>query len=146
MEEQNTSTISNDEKLISLLSHFSIFFGSLIVPIVLWAVFKNKSQYIRFQSLQTIFFQLSYTVSIVIIVIIFAGLGIVGGVITSGDLAAKESPVYFIIPFLIMYGLIILSTIAVLAYSTYMGVKAYQGEIKKYIIVGNIVYNNVYKN
>ena len=146
MEEQNTSPISNDEKLISLLSHFSIFFGSLIVPIVLWAVFKNKSQYIRFQSLQTIFFQLSYTVSIVIIVIIFAGLGIIGGVITSGDLAAKEPPVYFIIPFLIMYGLIILSTIAVLAYSTYMGVKAYQGEIKKYIIVGNIVYNNVYKN
>ena len=146
MEEQNTSTISNDEKLISLLSHFSIFFGSLIVPIVLWAVFKNKSQYIRFQSLQTIFFQLSYTVSIVIIIIIFAGLGIVGAIITSGDLAAKEPPVYFIIPFLIMYGLIILSTIAVLAYSTYMGVKAYQGEIKKYIIVGNIVYNNVYKN
>ena len=144
MEEQKTSTISNEEKLISLLSHLSIFFGSLIVPIVLWAVYKDKSQYIRFQSLQTIFFQLSYTALIVIVIILFAGLGIVGGVITSGDPAGGGPSVFFIIPFMIMYGLIILSTIAVLAYSTYMGVKAYQGEIKKYIIVGKIVYNNVY--
>jgi len=144
MEEQNTSTISNDEKLISLLSHLSIFFGSLIVPIVLWAVYKDKSQYVRFQSLQTIFFQLSYTALIIIIIILFAGLGIVLGVVTSGDGAGKEPPIFFMIPFIIMYGLIILSTIAVLAYSTYMGVKAYQGEIKKYIIVGKIVYNNVY--
>ena len=144
MEEQNNSTITNEEKLISLLSHLSIFFGSLIVPIVLWAVCKDKSQYIRFQSLQTIFFQLSYTVLIIIIIILFAGLGIVGGIITSGDPAGGELPVFFIIPFLIMYGLIILSTIAVLAYSTYMGVKAYQGEIKKYILVGKIIYNNVY--
>ena len=144
MEEKNTSTITNEEKLISLLSHLSIYFGSLIVPIVLWAVYKDKSQYIRFQSLQTIFFQLAFTAAIIIIIIIFAGFGIAGSIITSDGTTGEGPPVFFIIPFLIMYGVIIFGSIAVLAYSTYMGVKAYQGEIKKYIIVGNIVYKNVF--
>ena len=144
MEEQNTSTITNEEKLISLLSHLSIYFGSLIVPIVLWAVYKDKSQYIRFQSLQTIFFQLAFTASIIIIIVIFAGFGIAGSLITSDDPTGEGPAVFFIIPFVIMYGVLIFGSIAVLAYSTYMGIKAYQGEIKKYIIVGKIIYSNVY--
>jgi len=146
MEEQNTSTISNEEKLISLLSHLSIFFGGMIVPIVLWAIYKEKSKYVRFQSLQTIFFHLSYTAFIIIIIIFAVAIGIIAGVITQDNMAKNEPPYLFIIPMFLLYGVIILSAIAVMAYSTYMAVKAYQGEIKKYLIVGNIIYNNVYKN
>jgi len=69
MEEEKTSIPSNEERLISLLSHLSIFFGGLIVPIVLWAIYKEKSRFVRFQSLQTIFFHLSYTAFIIIIII-----------------------------------------------------------------------------
>ncbi|MBC8486994.1 MAG: DUF4870 domain-containing protein [Bacteroidetes bacterium] len=146
MEEEKTSIPSNEEKLISLLSHLSIFFGGLIVPIVLWAIYKEKSKYVRFQSLQTIFFHLSYIAFIFVIIIFVVAIGIIAGVITQDSMAHSEPPYLFIIPMFLLYGVIILSAIAVTAYSTYMGVKAYQGEIKKYLIVGNIIYNKVYKN
>jgi uncharacterized Tic20 family protein len=145
MEEEKKLNISEEEKLISLLSHLSIFFGGIIVPIVIWAIYKSKSQYIRFQSLQTIFFHISYTVFIVVIIILAAGFGIFASIITQDDLGKNEPPLFMIIPLFLVYGLIILSSIAVLAYSTYMAVKAYQGVIKKYIVVGKIIYNKVYQ-
>ena len=116
------------------------------MPIVLWAIYKEKSKYVRFQSLQTIFFHLSYTAFIFVIIIFVVAIGIIAGVITQDNMAKNEPPYLFIIPMFLLYGVIILSAIAVMAYSTYMGVKAYQGEIKKYLIVGNIIYNKVYKN
>jgi len=146
MEQEKTSIPSNEEKLISLLSHLSIFFGGLIVPIVLWAIYKEKSQYIRFQSLQTIFFHLLYTAFIIVIVIFVVIVGILAGVLTQDNMPKSEPQFLFIIPIFLLYGVIILSAIAVMAYSTYMAVKAYQGEIKKYLIVGNIIYNRIYKN
>lgn len=146
MEEEKTSFPSNEDRLISLLSHLSIFFGGLIVPIVLWAIYKEKSRFVRFQSLQTIFFHLSYTAFVIIIIIFVVVIGIFAGVITQDNMAKSEPPYLFVIPMFLLYGVIILSAIAVMAYSTYMAVKAYQGEIKKYLIVGNIIYKKVYKN
>ncbi|MFC2092333.1 DUF4870 domain-containing protein [Bacteroidota bacterium] len=146
MEAEKTSVPSNEERLISLLSHLSIFFGGMIVPIVLWAIYKEKSKYVRFQSLQTIFFHLAYTAFIIVIIIFVVVIGIIAGVITQDNMVKNEPPYLFVIPMFLLYGVIILSAIAVMAYSTYMAVKAYQGEIKKYLIVGNIIYNKVYKN
>jgi uncharacterized membrane protein len=46
----------------------------------------------------------------------------------------------------ISFGLLIFSFIVATPFSIYMGIKAYHGELKKYPIIGNMVYKKVYGN
>ena len=48
--------LSNEERLLALFSHLSIFFGSIVVPLIFWAIHKDKSRFVRFHSLNIQFF------------------------------------------------------------------------------------------
>jgi len=142
---ENPEEITSDNKLLAMFSHFSIFLGGIILPIILYFVQKDKSKFVAFHALQSIFFHLLY-LAIIIILCIFLGMvliitGVFGSMFThhSGHLGPG-----FIFGMVIFYIGVFGSVMLAIAYGIYMGIKAYNGEMKKYIIVGDWAYRKVY--
>jgi len=149
--ERKTGTFTNEEKLFALLSHLSIFIGGIILPIILWATQKDKSKFVAFHSLQAIFYQLSYFVFFIIFIFIFAFLYIFLG-LGAGMLFIGQSPdfapvisIFIIIASIIFYASIFIVMFGFMAYAIYVGIKAHQGELRKYPLIGDIIYKKVYK-
>lgn len=148
MIEQTTSIpeTTSDERLFGLLSHLSIFIGGIVLPIIIWATQKEKSKFVKFHSLQAIFFQLSLAVLVIIIVILFlivlfiSGIGL-GGFENSGETMST----FMVILFVLFYGGMFLLIIGGMAYSIYLGVKTYNGYLIRIPFIGNIVYKKVYE-
>ncbi len=142
--------VSSDEKLLALISHLSILFGGLLVPFIIWITQKEKSGFVRFHSLQAIFYHLSFTVIIIVLVfvmifvMVISGVGL--GVFTEGSTSGNgsEPPVLFIIIMISFYAGIFLFAIGGVAYGIYLGIKAYQGYLTKAPIIGKIIYRKVY--
>ena len=67
----NTDIPTQDERIMAALSHLSAILPmwGIIAPIIIWATQREKSAYVRFQSLQALAFQLS------IILLWFVGFG-----------------------------------------------------------------------
>ena len=61
---------TSDERLLALLSHLSVFMGGIILPLIIWATQKDKSKFVRFHSLQAIFYQLALAGIIILFVIV----------------------------------------------------------------------------
>jgi hypothetical protein len=138
---------TNEERLISLFSHLSIFLGGIVLPIIFWAINKDKSRFITFHSLQAIFFQIAYIAIIILLVFILIGSGVGITLLTAGAKALDSGsaiPVFFIILMIVFYFLLFVVMFGFIIYGIYIGVKAYQGELKRYPIIGNIVYKKVY--
>lgn len=146
--ENTVSTPTSDERLLSLLCHLSSLLGGIILPIIIWATQKDKSKFVRFHSLQAIFFHLSIAVIIIIfvfifLVILFAGIGFSN----PDKISSQENlPPIMIFLMIIFYGGIFIFVIAFLAYSVYLAVKAYNGELIKIPVLGNIFYRKVYED
>ncbi len=140
---------SSDELLFSMLSHFSIFLGGIILPIIFWAVKKDQSKYVRFHSLQAIFFHIAYFVLIMVLVIIVMIVAIATGMgasltaLDNGGAAAGFSVIMMIFAIL-FYGALFALIFGAIGYGIYMGIKSYQGELVMYPIIGKKVYEKVY--
>ena len=130
---------TNDEKLFSLLSHISFFFGALVLPLVFWIINKDKSKFVAFNSLQALFFQLATTVIIIVTITAIAVITILSGAMNDGT---PHTWVMLILLFL--YGVFMIAIFWSGIYSVYMGVKSYRGEMKEYPIIGKIVYKKVF--
>ena len=149
--EHQSGTYTSEEKLFALLSHLSIFIGGIFLPIIFWATQKDKSKFVAFNALQAIFYQSSYIVLTMIIVIIFifayvflgigAGLFFIGG---SPDFAPLIS-ILIMMGLMIFYAAIFVIIFGFMGYAIFIGIKSYQGELRKYPIIGNIIYKRVYK-
>ncbi|MEP7145634.1 MAG: DUF4870 domain-containing protein [bacterium] len=143
--------ITSEEKLLGLLSHLSIIFGGLLVPFIIWTTQKEKSKFVRFHSLQAIFYHLSFTVLMIffILVMLFVmiisgvGLGVFADTHNSGTHAGP--PVFFIVMMIVFYVGIFLIAIAGIVFGIYLGVKAYQGYLTKVPFIGKIIYRKVYE-
>ncbi len=143
--------VTSDEKLLGLLSHLSIIFGGLLVPFIIWTTQKEKSKFVRFHSLQAIFYHLSFTVLVIffvflmLFVMIISGVGL--GVFADTHNYGKNSgpPVFFIIIMIAFYAGIFLFAIGGIAYGIYLGIKAYRGYLTKVPFIGKIIYRKVYE-
>lgn len=145
--ETETVQATNEEKLISLFCHLSIFLGGIVLPIIFWALNKEKSRYITFHSLQAIFYHIAYIAIIILLVFILIGGGVAFGLLTGMAKVMDKGgtmPVYFTILVLAFYFLLFVIIFGFIAYAIYVGVKAYQGRLKRYPLIGNIVYKKVY--
>ena len=149
--EHQPGTYTNEEKLFALLSHLSIFIGGIILPIILWATQKDKSKFIALNALQAIFYQLSYIAFFIIFMLVFVSLYIFLG-LGAGLLFIGQSPdfapvvsILVIIASIIFYAAIFIVMFGFMGYAIYMGIKSYRGELRKYPIIGNIIYKKVYK-
>jgi len=140
------NSIQPDEKMFALFSHLSLFMGGLIIPVIFWALNKDKSKYVTFHSLQAVWFHIAYIVLIVVFVIFFALAAVIGGagVGTFAATGNKEMPVLFIIIMIVFYALLFLFIFGAMGYAIYMGIKSYQGAFVKYPIIGSMVYKRVY--
>lgn len=140
------NVITKDEKTLALFSHLSLFLGGIILPIIFWATNKDKSKFVTFHALQSIWFHVGYIFALVIVIMFtaMAGFGI-AGLLGGFDKSHKSSGSPVIAIFVVaLYGFIFLIIAGAIIYSIYMGIKAYHGELKKYPIVGNIMYKKVY--
>jgi uncharacterized Tic20 family protein len=103
MSEQIQSAPSPDDRILAAVSHF---FG-LVVALIIWAIQKDKSEYVRFQALQAAAFSLLIgLVTCVVITIILLctfsvmGLSIFGIAITTSSKAPDIFMPYFSLPFM----------------------------------------------
>lgn len=142
----NESMPTSDERTMALLSHLSLILGGILLPLIIWATQKDKSKFVRFHSLQSIFFHLSIAAVIIFFVFFFviiffaSGLGI-ANLNSSGN---SELPAFFVILIIAFYAFIILLVFGAIAYSIFLALKAYKGERIKVFFIGNIIYNKVY--
>ena len=143
--------LTSDEKLMAMLSHLSILFGGIILPIILWAVQKDKSRFVRYHALQAIFFHIAYVsilvIVIVALVVIFMIFGIGLGAMTSkGQHHPNDGafPAIMIILMVVFYGGIFISVFGAMAYEIFLAIKSYKGSYVKIPIIGNIIYKKVY--
>jgi len=149
MDYNNTSGLTSDEKLFAFLSHLSVILGGILLPIIIWAIQKDKSKFIRFHSLQAIFYHIAIGVIIVFIVIILAVLIVLGagfGALASGHSNHEAMPVMMMILIFFFYGFIFLLAFGSIGYGIYLAVKAYNGALIKIPVIGNIIYRKVYGN
>jgi len=135
--------IKSDEKMLAMFSHFSLFFGGILLPLIFWLTNKDKSKFVTFHSLQALWFHVAYVVLIVVIsvIVLFGGFGLS---ILAGASGSSEMSVFMIIAMIAFYGLLFLFIFGGIGYSIYMGIKSYQGLDVKYPIIGKMVQKRVY--
>jgi len=143
--------VTSDEKLMAMLSHLSVLFGGMILPIILWAVQKDKSKFVRYHSLQAIFFHIAYAgiiiILVVVMVIVFAVFGVGLGAMSSNGHGHSDGgafPVIMILLMVVFYGGIFLTIFGAIAYEVFIAIKAYKGSYIKIPVIGNIIYKKVY--
>jgi uncharacterized Tic20 family protein len=137
---------SNEDRMLAMFSHLSIFFGSLIVPLIFWIMYKDKSKFVSFHALQSLFFHIVYTVLMVGVVIVCAVIGMLAGLIQKSG-GAPPTPDALQIIVILALGLFVFGYIfGSIGYAIYLAINSYKGGMKKYPIIGSIVYKKVYGN
>ncbi|MBZ0201445.1 MAG: DUF4870 domain-containing protein [Ignavibacteria bacterium] len=135
--------VSSEDRLIAMFSHLSIFFGSLIVPLIFWAIYREKSKFVSFHSLQSLFFHLAYTVILVFLVIFVAIVGMLTGLFAKKG--APVTPDAFQIIVILALGAVVIGFIfGSISLAIYLAVSTYKGGMKKYPVIGKMVYSRVY--
>lgn len=148
MKMENTEEIiSSEDKSLSLFCHLSMLIGGILVPIIIWAIKKEQSRFVRFHALQSIFFHLAYSFVIAFIIVIFAVAIIFMGAGFSALYNCNQNaglPFLFVVVIIIFLIVFVLSLLAGIGYSIYLAIKSYQGEKTKIFLIGNIIYDRVY--
>ena len=149
--EHQPGSYTNEEKLFALLCHLSVFIGGVFLPIILWATQKDKSKFVAFHALQAIFYQLSciiiYVIFVFVFIFFYMFLSVGAGALFFG-LSPDFAPlvtILIVIGSIIFYAAIFIAIFGFMGYAIYVGVKAHQGELRKYPFIGDIIYKKVYK-
>jgi uncharacterized Tic20 family protein len=124
---------TSDERTWAMLAHLSVLAnlvtGSLgpLIPLIIYLVYKDRSRYVAYQSLQAFLFQLLWWV----------GGGVVIGVTWAGTIILMPVLVGFLcLPIAILISFL---PLGVMVYGVIAGIRASQGEDFKYWIVGDAV-------
>ncbi len=155
MKNLDSLTPTQDERVMAALSHVSALIPlmGVIAPIVIWVTQKDKSQYVAFQALQALAYQLS------MIAAWFIGMGcymfsFFGTFITTIPFASSSGnaqsvdPLFglaFLIPFLV-FGAIFVGGFFFVAYGMIGAVMAFQGKPFRYMLIGRQVERFIRSN
>ncbi len=129
---QGSGMSAQDERTWSMLAHLSVLVwpltGSLpIAPLVIWLVYKDKSQRVAFHALQSLWYQVAW-------IVIFAVLGIlgtiVGGILTVITLGLA---LFILIPLAIVIALV------PFVHQCYAAYKVYQGVDYRYPVIADML-------
>ena len=138
--------ISKEEKLMALLSHLSIFIPNIgiLALIIIWVTNKEKSNFVRFNALQAIFFQLIFF--ILMMLFIFVGIILMLIAIPWFDLSSNAEPgILFFLSMVFMFMYFPLWIIFGI-YAVVASAKSFKGRIFKYAIIGRIIERKVYSS
>ncbi len=143
--------LTSDARLMAMLSHLSILFGGIILPIILWATQKDKSKFVRYHALQAIFFHIAYVAILVIVIIALVIVALISGAgfgaLSKGHHSNDGAlSVLMIILIIVFYGGIFISIFGAMAYEIFLAIKSYHGSYIKVPVIGNIIYKKVYGN
>ena len=155
MTEQQTVPSQND-KIMAALAHISAIlpFMGVIAPIIIWVTQKDKSEYVAFQAIQAVAYQLLMLLAWFIgmgcymlsFFTIFLGIPFAGS--NGGDLNPSVAPLFalgFVIPFII-FGAIFIGGALFVLYGLIGAIQVFQGKDFRYIIIGNQLANYLQKN
>ena len=123
---QGSGMSAQDERTWSMLAHLSILLslvtgiGGPIAALVIWLVYKDKSQRVAFHALQSLWYQVAWIVIIFAYVIVSTILSIV-------------------IIGIFMFFLLPLIALVPLAHQCYAAYKVYQGVDYRYPIIADMV-------
>jgi uncharacterized protein len=117
---------AQDERTWSMLAHLSILLslvtgiGGPIAALVIWLVYKDKSQRVAFHALQSLWYQVAWIVIIFAYVIVSTVLSIV-------------------IIGIFMFFLLPLIALVPLVHQCYAAYKVYQGVDYRYLVIADMV-------
>ena len=146
-EEKSPQMSPQDERVMAGISHISALIPmmGLFAPIIIWVTQKDKSEYVAFQSLQALAYQLS------MILAYFIGWGCYMfsffGIFTAIPFMPPEgstspgSPLVMIpmiLPFIVMGG-IFLCGFLLIVYGIIGAVQTFQGKPFRYLLIGKWV-------
>jgi len=140
---------------MAALAHVSAMlpFMGVIAPIVIWATQKDKSEYVAFQALQAVTYQL------LMILAWFVGMGCymlsffttfftipLAG--SGGEADPSAAPLFMLgvfIPF-VVFGAIFIGGAIFMIYGLFGAIQVFQGKDFRYIIIGNRLATYLKKN
>jgi uncharacterized Tic20 family protein len=130
----------SDERMWAMFAHLSILlnlatgFLGVVAPIVIYALYKDRSRYVAYQSLQAFVFQLTWW---------FGGSVLIGfawmvtGILASFLIGILCIPIACVITFL---------PFAALVYGVIAGLKCNNGEDFKYWLIGDLLRSTLTNN
>ena len=129
------------ERTMAALAHGSIIltlltggFAGWIVPLVIWAVHRDKSRWVADQALQALVFQVATTVVAYIL-----GL-LAGGAILISSILIAVLVGLCLLPFALLFGLVaFIFPFAATAYGIFGALETYQGRDFQYWWVGDLL-------
>lgn len=135
MDNNNTNlTMSeNDERLWAALAHASFLlnfvtgFLGVIAPLVIYSIYKDRSRYVAYQSLQSFFFQILWWVGAGILI---AGSWTIAGVLSMVLIGLLCIPIAVVVSVIPLIGAV---------YAVYGAVQCYNGEDFRYWLVADWV-------
>lgn len=147
-----TSFPSQNDKIMAALAHVSALLPlmGVIAPIVIWATQKDKSEYVAFQALQAVAYQLSMLLAW------FVGMGcymlsfftMFFGTLFSasndGEVGRSIVPVFMFVPFII-FGAILIGGGLFIIYGLIGAIQVFRGKDFRYIIIGKWLRNYLQK-
>jgi uncharacterized protein len=153
-EQISISVPSQNDKIMAALAHISAVlpFMGVIAPIIIWATQKDKSEYVAFQALQAVAYQLvmilAWFIGMRCYMLSFFNMILTmpfsGGTSETNPSTTPLFAVGFIIPFII-FGLIFLGGAIFVIYGIIGAVNAFQGRNFRYFIIGNRLANYLQK-
>ena len=130
--------------MLAGISHLSIFFGALIVPLIIWLTTRGSSPYASKQAKQAFFFHVGYTVIEVILSLVAYGFFfafVFSTAATTSPDSGAAPPVFVgvgFIVFLILSLVISAVAIAAIVFGVYGAVQAFNGRPFHYPFLARI--------
>lgn len=138
---------TSDERSMAALAHGSILLslltgglGGLIVALVIWGVYRDKSRWVAYQAMQAFAFQLAT-------LLITAGLGfvtMVAGIIT-GALSVILIGLCLLPITLLLALLVVVFPLLAVAYGIYGALETYNGRDFRYLWLGDWLWEEMLK-
>ncbi|HEX5440528.1 MAG TPA: DUF4870 domain-containing protein [Ktedonobacterales bacterium] len=131
---------SNDNQTVMAgLAHLSIFFGALIVPLILWLVNRGKAPYAAQQSKQAFFFHLALFVVEMVIGFVAFFVFFASAVAIAPSTGYPEAPLAaFFGGIILFYVLYFAFYIFAVVFGIIGAVKAFKGESFHYPLMGRV--------
>ena len=130
---------NDNQTIMAGLAHLSIFFGALIVPLILWLVNRGKAPYAAQQSKQAFFFHVVVVVVEFIVIGVFLAIFFTSMFTFASSAAySDQPPAAFFGGIFIFYGALFAIQIVAIVFGIIGAVKAFKGEPFHYPLMGGV--------
>ena len=128
---------SSNETVLAGISHLSVFFAPVILPLIIWLVSRQSSPYASYQAKQAFVFHLFFSA-----VAFATGIGAYGlifsSLITYSGPNISNVPPFPFAGFIVVWGALGLLSIVNIVYSIVGAVQAFQGRPFHYPLLGRL--------